>query len=55
MTPAETWSTGHRTRYGLAFGTDGRLWELEHGPQGSDELNLIERGRSFCTMSLTNG
>ena len=33
LTPAETWSTGHRTPYGLAFGPDGRLWEVgEHGP-----------------------
>ena len=33
LAPAETWSTGHRTPYGLAFAPDGRLWELEHGPQ----------------------
>src|SRR6185369_2679232 len=41
---AETWSTGHRTPYGLAFAPDGRLWEVEHGPRGGDELNLIEPG-----------
>ena len=46
-TPAETWSTGHRTPYGLAFAPDGRLWELEHGPRGGDELNLIEPGRNY--------
>jgi glucose/arabinose dehydrogenase len=28
LTPAETWSSGHRTPYGLAFAPDGRLWEL---------------------------
>ena len=44
---AETWSTGHRTPYGLAFGPDGRLWEVEHGPRGGDELNLIEPGRNY--------
>lgn len=44
---AETWSTGHRTPYGLAFGPDGRLWELEHGPRGGDELNLIEPGKNY--------
>ena len=44
---AETWSTGHRTPYGLAFSPDGRLWELEHGPRGGDELNLIEPGRNY--------
>ena len=47
LTPAETWSIGHRTPYGLAFGPDGRLWEVEHGPKGGDELNLIERGKNY--------
>ena len=47
LTPAETWSTGHRTPYGLAFAPDGRLWELEHGPRGGDELNLIEPGKNY--------
>ena len=47
LTPSETWSTGHRTPYGLAFGPDGRLWEAEHGPRGGDELNLIEPGKNY--------
>jgi glucose/arabinose dehydrogenase len=47
LTPAETWTSGHRTPYGLAFGPDGRLWEVEHGPRGGDELNLIERGKNY--------
>ncbi len=47
LTPAETWSSGHRTPYGLAFGPDGRLWEAEHGPRGGDELNLIEAGKNY--------
>jgi glucose/arabinose dehydrogenase len=47
LTPSETWTTGHRTPYGLAFGPDGRLWELEHGPRGGDELNLIEPGKNY--------
>jgi aldose sugar dehydrogenase len=33
--------------YGLAFAPDGRLWEVEHGPKGGDELNLIERGKNY--------
>src|SRR5712672_226655 len=44
---AETWTSGHRTPYGLAFAPDGRLWELEHGPRGGDELNLIEVGKNY--------
>ena len=47
LTPSETWCTGIRTPYGLAFAPDGRLWELEHGPRGGDELNLIEPGKNY--------
>jgi aldose sugar dehydrogenase len=47
LAPSETWSTGHRTPYGLAFSPDGRLWEVEHGPRGGDELNLIEPGKNY--------
>jgi aldose sugar dehydrogenase len=47
LTPAETWSTGHRTPYGLAFSPSGELWEVEHGPRGGDELNLIEKGKNY--------
>jgi glucose/arabinose dehydrogenase len=47
LTPAETWTMGHRTPYGLAFAPDGRLWEVEHGPRGGDELNLIEPGKNY--------
>ena len=47
LAPAETWATGVRTPYGLAFAPDGRLWEVEHGPRGGDELNLIEPGKNY--------
>ncbi len=47
LSQAETWSTGHRTPYGLAFAPDGRLWEVEHGPKGGDELNLIQPGKNY--------
>jgi glucose/arabinose dehydrogenase len=47
LTQSETWSSGVRTPYGLAFAPDGRLWELEHGPRGGDELNLIEPGKNY--------
>ena len=47
LTPSETWASGIRTPYGLAFAPDGRLWELEHGPRGGDELNLIEPGQNY--------
>ena len=47
LTLAETWTSGHRTPYGLAFAPDGRLWEAEMGPRGGDELNLIEPGKNY--------
>jgi glucose/arabinose dehydrogenase len=47
QTPAETWSMGHRTPYGLAFAPNGDLWEMEHGPKGGDELNLIKPGKNY--------
>src|SRR5215813_5362333 len=47
LTPAETWSGGHRTPYGMAFSPTGELWEVEHGPKGGDELNLIEKGKNY--------
>ena len=47
LTPAETWATGFRTPYGLAFAPDGKLWEVEHGPRGGDELNLIQKGKNY--------
>ncbi len=47
MTPAETWATGFRAPYGLALSPKGELWEVEHGPRGGDELNLIQKGKNY--------
>ncbi len=47
QTPAETWASGFRAPYGLAFSPTGELWEVEHGPRGGDELNLIEKGKNY--------
>ncbi|GAA4037441.1 hydrophobic compound transporter HcuB [Sphingomonas rosea] len=55
LTPAETWSSGHRNPYGLAFGPDGRLWETEMGPQGGDEVNLILPGKNYGWPRASNG
>jgi glucose/arabinose dehydrogenase len=52
---AQTWSTGHRNPYGLAFAPDGRLWENEMGPRGGDEVNLIEPGRNYGWPVVSNG
>jgi glucose/arabinose dehydrogenase len=47
LTPAETWASGFRAPYGLAFSPSGELWEVEHGPRGGDELNLIQKGKNY--------
>ncbi|HUE77092.1 MAG TPA: PQQ-dependent sugar dehydrogenase [Longimicrobiales bacterium] len=43
----EIWSLGHRNIQAAAFDPDGRLWIIEHGPRGGDELNLIEAGANY--------
>lgn len=43
----EIWSWGHRNILGLQFDSAGRLWDLEHGPAGGDELNLVQRGHNY--------
>ena len=51
----QIWSYGHRNTLGLAFDPQGRLWNLEHGPAGGDELNLIERGQNYGWPVVSNG
>jgi glucose/arabinose dehydrogenase len=55
LTPAETWTMGHRNPYGLAFAADGRLWETEMGPRGGDELNLIEPRKNYGWPLVSEG
>ena len=44
----EIWTWGHRNAQGMAVHPEtGDLWQNEHGPQGGDELNLIESGRNY--------
>lgn len=52
---AQIWSLGHRNPLGIAFAPDGRLWEIEMGPRGGDELNLIERGGNYGYPRVSNG
>src|SRR5690606_30484285 len=52
---AEIWSLGHRNPLGLAFDAQGRLWSVEMGPSGGDELNLIERGENYGYPLVSNG
>jgi glucose/arabinose dehydrogenase len=44
----EIWSYGHRNPQGLAINpASGNLWEIEHGPRGGDEVNIIGRARNY--------
>lgn len=43
----EIWTLGHRNIQASAFDAKGRLWEVEHGPRGGDEVNLIQKGRNY--------
>ncbi|TCU61610.1 glucose/arabinose dehydrogenase [Novosphingobium sp. PhB57] len=56
--PAPTnqiWSYGHRNVLGLAFDDQGRLWDLEHGPAGGDELNLVKPGQNYGWPLVSDG
>ncbi len=52
---AQVWTLGHRNILGLQFDAQGRLWDLEHGPAGGDELNLVEPGRNYGWPLVSNG
>jgi glucose/arabinose dehydrogenase len=43
----EIWSLGHRNVQAAAFDEDGQLWDIEHGTQGGDELNRVEKGKNY--------
>ncbi len=55
LTPAETWASGFRAPYGLALSPAGELWEVEHGPGGGDELNLVEKGKNYGWPAVSYG
>lgn len=42
------WTYGHRNPQGMVYdAATNRLWAVEHGPKGGDELNLIEKGKNY--------
>jgi glucose/arabinose dehydrogenase len=52
----EIWSYGHRNVQGaFLHPTTGELWELEHGPQGGDEINIARKGKDYGWPSITYG
>ena len=44
----EIWSYGHRNVQALAINpASGEPWEIEHGPRGGDEVNIVGKGRNY--------
>jgi len=52
----EIWSYGHRNPQGLVYDIKtNRLWEIEHGPRGGDEINLIKKGANYGWPVISYG
>jgi glucose/arabinose dehydrogenase len=51
----EIWTLGHRNVQAAALDQQGRLWIVDHGPRGGDELNLIEKGKNYGWPVVTYG
>jgi glucose/arabinose dehydrogenase len=51
----EIWSLGHRNVQAAALDGQGRLWLVEHGPKGGDELNRPEAGKNYGWPEVTYG
>lgn len=50
------WSYGNRNPQGLVrHPVTGDLWEVEHGPRGGDELNVIQPGSNYGWPVITYG
>jgi len=52
----EIWSYGHRNPQGITYDdTTNRLWLIEHGPRGGDEINLVLPGRNYGWPVISYG
>jgi glucose/arabinose dehydrogenase len=51
----EIWTRGHRNILSAALDAQKRLWIVEMGPRGGDELNLIERGKDYGWPTIGYG
>ncbi|MBU2677197.1 MAG: PQQ-dependent sugar dehydrogenase [Gammaproteobacteria bacterium] len=48
-------SIGHRNPQGITVDADGKIWSVEHGPRGGDELNAPAEGLNFGWPEVTLG
>ena len=51
----EIWSYGHRNPQGATLDADGRLWTVEHGARGGDEINRIRPGANYGWPVISYG
>lgn len=51
----EVWTIGHRNVQAADFDSQGRLWIVDHGPRGGDEVNLLEPGKNYGWPVVTYG
>lgn len=51
----EIWTLGHRNILSADLDAQNRLWIVEMGPQGGDELNLIEKGKDYGWPTIGYG
>lgn len=51
----EVWSYGHRNLQSAALDPDGKLWTVEHGARGGDELNQPRAGLNYGWPVITYG
>jgi len=52
----EIWSYGHRNPQGMFYDKNQqRLWSIEHGPRGGDEINLILPGLNYGWPVISYG
>ena len=50
------WTYGNRNPQGMIYDkANNRIWAVEHGPKGGDELNLIEKGKNYGWPVITYG
>jgi len=52
----EIWTLGHRNPEAMAIDpASGKLWEVEHGARGGDEVNIVEPGKNYGWPVITYG
>jgi aldose sugar dehydrogenase len=52
----EIFTWGHRNPQGLTLHPQtGKIWEVEHGPKGGDELNILKAGANYGWPLVTYG